>query len=858
MSFSWKQFLQAGKIIFPFVVLTIVFFQTKNEFTGISFQKAIETIKHLHTGGGMIAIIIGVFAVSTMFFYDFVMLRYLKADIPVQKIFRVSWIANTLNGIIGFGGIIGASVRVMLYKPHVKEQRKLLASIGWMTAAIINGLSLLCLFGLIGALNTNYILHEKPWLWPIFILFSFLVPLYLGFSKFKSRKKQSLEGQKDERNPTILYTLISLTEWVSAGIVMYVILLLFEINIDFQKVLGAYIVAALMGVVSLVPGGLVSFDLVFLTGMEQYGVEASLLLPAILLYRFVYYFVPFCLGLIFAAFEMTGMTLKWIEDKPFIAPIFETTSVIWELQRNFLKKLGSWAPAALIAVAGLIVVLSSLVPTNLKRVHILQILVPEYIIQIAFGLSLTFGIILLILSPGVYKGTKRSYYMMIVALIGAVLFSILKGIDIEVVFMLLIVLVVLYMLRKRFIREKVAVFPSDIIKLFGFLISTLYIYKILGALFAEKTAIFKSDYMVRTITQVDQSILIASVLVPIFLLMGSIITNRYRSVFPGKPADDKKLQKFLDEYGGNVLSHLGFLGDKQFFFSSDGKALLLFSITGKRLIVLGDPIGDPSSYHTVLQDFLAEADRFGFICVFYQIESKWMSLYHDFGYNFFKLGEEAVVDLNTFTITGKKRAGMRATFNRFEREGYTFSIHESPFSDELYEELGQVSDAWLGGKKEKGFSLGYFDRKYISRAPIATLADSSGKTIAFTTFMPLYQNGTLSVDLMRYYPDAPSGIMDAIFIHLFQWAKENEYHLFNIGMAPLSNVGLSVQSFWSERVAAAIFNNVHYTYSFSGLRHFKQKYKPIWSGKYLAFRKNHSLPITVLAVKKLIDKRKSN
>ena len=102
--------------------------------------------------------------------------------------------------------------------------------------------------------------------------------------------------------------------------------------------------------------------------------------------------------------------------------------------------------------------------------------------------------------------------------------------------------------------------------------------------------------------------------------------------------------------------------------------------------------------------------------------------------------------------------------------------------------------------KEKGFSLGYFDREYISRAPIATLSDADGKIIAFTTFMPVYQNGSLSVDLMRYYPDAPSGIMDAIFIHLFQWAKENEYHSFNIGMAPLSNVGLSTQSFWSERV----------------------------------------------------------
>ncbi len=861
MSFSWKRFLQIGKIIFPFVVLTIVFFQAKKELAGISFLEAIETIKNIPTGGVFLAITLGAFAVSTMFFYDFVMLRYLKADIPVQKIFRISWIANTLNGFIGFGGLVGAGVRTMLYRPHIKDNGKLIKSIAWMTTAFINGLAILSFLGLIGILDTSFILHEKPWLWPVLIFFALFVPIYIGFSKIKNRKTKQLDGQEEEeeeKNPTVLYSLVSLVEWVSAGIVMYVILILFGIDIEFQKFLGVYVIAALAGVVSLVPGGLGSFDLVFLTGLGQYGVDTGVLLPAMLLYRLVYYILPFCLGLIFAAFEMTGAAIKKIEDKPFIAPALETTGVIWTLQRDFLGKLGSWASAALTVFAGLMVILSTILPTSINRAHALHILAPKHLIQFSFSLSLTFGILLLILSRGIYYGTKRSYYMTIVSLIGAAIFNTLKGIDIEETFILLIVLAVLYMLRKRFAREKMEVSLSDIVKVFIFLLLTLYLYKNLGILFAGAKEAFQPDFVVRNITQVKRSALAAAFFVPTFLLIGSLIANRYRSQFPGQPANDKRLENFLDEHGGNVLSHLGFLGDKQFFFSSDGKALLLFSITGKRLVVLGDPIGDPSSYRTVLQEFLAEADRFGYICVFYQIESKWMSLYHDFGYNFFKLGEEAVVDLNTFTITGKKRAGMRATFNRFEREGYTFSIHEPPFSDELYEELKKVSDAWLGGKKEKGFSLGYFDREYISRAPIATLSDAEGKIIAFTTFMPVYQSGILSVDLMRYYPDAPSGIMDAIFIHLFHWAKENEYHSFNIGMAPLSNVGLSTQSFWSERVAAAIFNNVRYTYSFSGLRHFKEKYKPAWSGKYLAFRKNHSLPITMLSVTKLIGKRKNS
>ncbi|MDY0410345.1 phosphatidylglycerol lysyltransferase domain-containing protein [Paracerasibacillus soli] len=72
----------------------------------------------------------------------------------------------------------------------------------------------------------------------------------------------------------------------------------------------------------------------------------------------------------------------------------------------------------------------------------------------------------------------------------------------------------------------------------------------------------------------------------------------------------------------------------------------------------------------------------------------------------------------------------------------------------------------------------------------------------------------------------PSGTIDALFIYLLQWAKEQPYQYFNLGMAPLSNVGQQEHAFLGERVAATIFNNVHYIYGFQGLRNFKNKYNP--------------------------------
>lgn len=158
---------------------------------------------------------------------------------------------------------------------------------------------------------------------------------------------------------------------------MYVILLLFGIEIEFQKFLGVYVIAALAGVVSLVPGGLGSFDLVFLTGLGQYGIDTGV-------YSLLCYYIvssitscPSALVSFFAAFEMTGVAIKKFEDKPFIAPALETTGVIWTLQRDFLGKLGSWASAALTVFAGLMVILSTILPTSINRAHALHILAPN-------------------------------------------------------------------------------------------------------------------------------------------------------------------------------------------------------------------------------------------------------------------------------------------------------------------------------------------------------------------------------------------------------------------------------------------------------------------------------------------------
>ncbi|WP_237172650.1 phosphatidylglycerol lysyltransferase domain-containing protein [Paenibacillus lutimineralis] len=159
--------------------------------------------------------------------------------------------------------------------------------------------------------------------------------------------------------------------------------------------------------------------------------------------------------------------------------------------------------------------------------------------------------------------------------------------------------------------------------------------------------------------------------------------------------------------------------------------------------------------------------------MFYQTTPDYLPLYHENGYRFFKLGEEALVDLSSFTLRGKRNAALRAVHNRFEQEGFRFEVASPPHQEKLMERLKYISDQWLRGKKEKGFSIGWFDENYLQLAPLALIIDQENKVIAFASVAPVYDHDvTLSVDLMRHLPEVPNGTMDQLFISLFEFARE--------------------------------------------------------------------------------------
>lgn len=308
---------------------------------------------------------------------------------------------------------------------------------------------------------------------------------------------------------------------------------------------------------------------------------------------------------------------------------------------------------------------------------------------------------------------------------------------------------------------------------------------------------------------------------------------------------------FLEENGGNHMSHLILLQDKDVYWAAEEHVVIVYKRIGNKLVVLGDPIGSESLIPRSIKEFQEYSVKKGLKPIFYQISPRFMHLYHDTGYRFLKLGEEGIVNLHNFSIEGKQGAKLRTRVNKFTRNSYTFSVIMPPYSKAVLAELKGISDAWLGNQKEKGFSVVSFSEEYVSCFPIALLKDPEGKILAFAT-LASDQKKSITIDLMRKLPESPHGTMDVLFIHIFKWAKENGYQNCSLGMAPLSNVGDCKYSFRSEKFFRLAYLHGNSLYNFKGLKEFKSKFACGWEPKYLAYRKTF-LPVVIIQLLLLIN-----
>jgi phosphatidylglycerol lysyltransferase len=252
--------------------------------------------------------------------------------------------------------------------------------------------------------------------------------------------------------------------------------------------------------------------------------------------------------------------------------------------------------------------------------------------------------------------------------------------------------------------------------------------------------------------------------------------------------------------------------------------------------------------------FREVSDHHGGRTVFYQASADCLPLYIDLGLAALKIGEEARVPLETFSLDGAARADLRQAWRRAERDGASFEVIAPERIAGVLPDLRRISDSWLTRKSvaEKRFSVGAFSEDYIRNFDTA-LVRSEGNISAFANLWHTNSKEELSIDLMRFGPDAPRGAMDYMFIELMLWGRAQGYRWFNLGMAPLAGLERHPLAPAWHRVGNFVFRHGEHFYNFDGLRRYKSKFGPTWEPKYLVAPGGIALPRILVDVSVLIS-----
>ncbi len=775
--------------------------------------------------------------------YDALAVRFAGARVPYARIALISFMGYAIGHNIGLNTISGGAIRYRAYTALGLGAKQIATIIvfGSLTfilgAAFLLGLSLLTQPALLGS-----VLHVHSWLavlGGILLLAGVLLYLILVCTRRAPLRVGRIEIPLPKAPVGFAQIAVACTDLLCASAVLYV-LLPAHAELGFAAFAGIYLIAMAVGIISNVPGGIGVFEavlLLLLPAMPQAGVLGSLVA-----FRVIYYFAPFAIAL-----ALLGIHEFWVHRGPVVR--------FAQLTRTFLIAMTPQVIAVAVFLAGAVLLFSGATPGLVSRIALLRDFVPLPVLELSHLLGSAVGVGLLVIAHGLYKRLNTAWWLTVWLLCAGILLSLLKGFDYEEAMVLTLVVVVLFLARGQFHRRASLVEQHYsapwIVALVLVLLTAGWL-----VLFAYRHLPYDNELWWQfafhaTAPRSLRASLLAVMIAAAYGLWRVLRPSPPRFAAPSE--SDLKQVAVLLETSEDTTANLALLGDKNLLFNAERTACIMFQSSGNSWVAMGDPIGPPELGESLAWQFMEDCDGMAVSPVFYQVTPQRLPLYIDLGLNLSKLGEEARVPLDSFSLDGASRADLRQGHRRAMRDGATCEVMPASEVGAIMPELRAVSDAWLEEKKtaEKRFSLGFFDERYLSHFDIAVVR-RAGAVVAFAN---VWRGGSseLSVDLMRYNAAAPKGVVDFMLIECMLWGKAQGFAWFNLGMAPLSGLEEHALAPAWHKLGRMVQRYGENFYNFEGLRKYKEKFDPVWRPRYLAAPDGLAMAGALLDVTALIS-----
>lgn len=771
---------------------------------------------------------------TAMFGYDLCGTRYAGIKLPISKIFPISFCAFGLGNTIGFGSLASGAVRYRLYTAFgvtPEEIGKIVAFIMFgfgMGIGAVGGLGLL-----FEANSAAPLLHVSARL--LIVAALIFLGLFVSLLLWAGSGAEVKVGKMTFRLPTpallSLQLPISILDLVTAAGTLW--FLLPNSNLSFMTFASFYALAIALGIISHVPGGLGVFESAMLFLLKD-KIPTADLAAALVGYRFIYYFVPFLMAVVWLGWQEARSLQKLVRHNAILAS--------W-------RRVAPDVLGILIFLTGAVLLISGVVPAGHRQLSTLGDWLPLPLQEGAHFLSSLGGLGLIILAQGLRWRSNLAWAAVTIIIALNIPLALAKGLAVTEASLYAVALLLLLSSRRAFYR------PAGLLSVPFDLSWWLTVLATLGGMvwllfFAYQHVEYSSDlwWQFENLQEAPRSLRAALGVAIAFSGFGLMLLLRPTPRTLAQP-DVASLERAaaIVRQQRTTDAGLALTGDKYLLFSDSGNSFIMYGAQRRSWIALYDPIGPFEEAQELIWKFREAADRAGARPAFYEASADYLPLYIDAGFTVLRLGEQAFVKLANFDLNQPALRSVRQTFNRAERDGLSLDFIDAAEVPAQIGMLRGISDAWLAQHRarEKGFSLGRFDPAYVRRNTVAVVR-YKGEAVAFATMLLTDKLDEVSIDLMRHAPSAPRNTMDFLFISLIREFQQRGYGYFNLGMAPLAGLTNNPLAPLWHRLGRRFYLYGERFYNFQGLRAYKDKYNPLWQPRYLATLSG-SNPYLVLA-----------
>ena len=370
--------------------------------------------------------------------YDVLALRHIGRMLPYGRVALASFTAYAFSHTLGFGSLIGPSIRYRVYTPLGLTAGEVAETSAFVIVTFITGI--ISVFPLVALLDPSFIDTlgiSRPAGIAIGTLGLMLITGYVGLGWWIGRPIRLFGYLLHFPRPrtALAQITLSVADLSLVAAVLYACLP-HASAVGYPHVLAVYVLAFVAGLISHVPGGLGVFDAVVLVGLST-RLPADEILAGLLTFRVVYQLVPLVsAGALFGAVEALAARRR-------LAQAVENAS-IW---------VGSVGPTVLAGctfTGGIVLLFSDAMPVSNARLRLVETVLPLTVVETSHLMGSIDGVLLLLLTYGLQQRLRWAWAVSAALLCAGAVSLMLKGFAWEEAIALVLLLLALLPARREF------------------------------------------------------------------------------------------------------------------------------------------------------------------------------------------------------------------------------------------------------------------------------------------------------------------------------------------------------------------------------------------------------------------------